>query len=301
MCDDHDDPALAGDQAEVLHQFRRHDTVQAGIRLIQNKQGGRRHEFHTDRKSLLLSAGKLGNLFLFSAGKAKGREDRRDAFLFFLRRHILRQTHLRRIADRITDRVVLTHQVILRNESDPVLYLSIITVVIQVPFFNRRFCLFITGDGIDKRTLACTGASEDQNHVTRFYGEIDILQQGDLPHGLMGGSLIDVDGKPASLCRITVNQARSFEIELRITDLNAVINPDPDGVPHFCSVQQNLALIDLLQLPRAVFILQGNGAIAPVLPVSDHDRMAAVIHVDDLPVPAADKLFKENGRKHAVI
>ena len=256
MCDDHDDPALAGDQPQVLHELRRHDAVKSGIGLVQDKERGRCHEFHADRKALLLAAGELGDQLLLPAGQSEGLENRCHALFLLLLGEGCRKTHLGRIHHGITDRVVLAHQVLLGHEADPVLDLPVIPVVVEVPFLNRRLRLLVAGDRIHKGALAGTRSAENENHIAWLDLQVDVLKKGHLPQGYMGASLVDIDAESASLRRISVDKSGSFEHELRVSDLDNVVDADPVARFHGFAVQHDIMCNKLRQRPVPVLIIE---------------------------------------------
>ena len=59
MRDHDDDLPLVRDTPQLLHKLAGHDTVQAGVRLVQDQQRGVADQLHGDRGAFLLTAGEL--------------------------------------------------------------------------------------------------------------------------------------------------------------------------------------------------------------------------------------------------
>ena len=84
MGDDHHDLPLIGDGAQLLKEPSRHDSVQTGVRLIQNKQIRIRDQLGSDGNPLLLSAGFLGDQPLFSCCQSERIHDFINPLIAFL-------------------------------------------------------------------------------------------------------------------------------------------------------------------------------------------------------------------------
>ena len=302
MGNNHDDLALAGDQAEILHQFLRHDAVQSGVRLVKNEKGRGGNELHTDGEPLFLPAGKFGNLLLLSAGKTEGLQNSRDPLLLLLRTHIFGQAHIGGVFYRTSDRILLPHQIVLRDKSDPVFDLAVVTVIIVFAFLDRGLRLLVPGNRVDEGALARPGASEDQYHLSWLHGQIDILQKGDLTERLMGRTFVNLNAQTALPDRIAIDQSGTFKEKAGIPDLDKIVYADLDLLIYFFAVVQNVRTVHLPQCPDSGIIIQRKeGASLSFSVFRDAHMVQAVVHVQETPVSAADVILQENSRKHAVV
>ena len=262
-----------------------HDAVQAGIRFIEDEQVRAGHKLRGDGQALFLAAGKLADQRILPAGKAEGFQRHPDPALFFFRRHVGGQPQVRRVGDRHEHGILFPHQVFLRDETDPVLDLVILGIVVHAALGDGGLRLFISGHRVDEGALAGAGAAQDHDHVSRLHGQVDILQQGDFLRRGGDGPFVDGDVQAALQAVQPVEQAGSFEEKAVGPDLQAVVKLQRGVFCGQAAVQRQVRHADLLQEPPAVFIFQGQGGRFLLFSrVLDHHGVSVVVHVDHLPV-----------------
>ena len=118
----------------------------------------------------------------------------------------------------------------------------------------------------------------------------------------MDGTFVNLDREAARLDRVAVDQAGSLEDKPRLAELDDVVDPDPDLPGDGETIVEDICRVHMLHLPVPRLVGKGQGKAAFLLALlRDGDLVAAVIHVQDTPVSAADVVLEEDGSQHALI
>ena len=162
--DDHNDLALIRNGAQIFPQLPGHGSVQAGVRLIQEKQRGVSDIFHSNAEAFSLSAAQLDDKRIPQALQTQQVQGFFDMlFVFFLFHD--RQPHPGCVEQCVVDGIVLSEQIFLRNITDLIFHLFVFFVDICPFIADLAFGRFITHDRVHEGGLSGTGSAENQYHA----------------------------------------------------------------------------------------------------------------------------------------
>ena len=170
--------AGVGELAQHQHHLAVQRRIQAGGRLVEEQQRRLGQQFQRDRRAFALPAGELVDAGVGVLGQVEFLEHLRDDLGAFLFAGVRRQSQLGGVTQRLVDRQLPVHHVVLRDHPDSAAHRRVLGVdVVALERDRSGAGAGVSGDQPRQRGLARAGPPDDRGQRARPRREGDSVQE----------------------------------------------------------------------------------------------------------------------------